>query len=480
LKPSVDETQKPIPKENLPFTSDIEKNVVWRKAVASHYFPDSYYRYEEAWYTLRHDALLFMQGLSKVLPKILTGRGFNYQSVFEGNQLLVRVAKSLKYVPSLSAEALETMGKTLSQPLKEVLKEGAPNRWSSSFQNFFFQIFQYLQERNMNTGSLAVHNFLDAVKRLPEMHAAFAQLFKEAPDYFNASELDTTEIMAYRVLADLLDAWILDPPKIPQRDILRCVRAKRERKRQEMLQRICSALATLEEEGISIILPADVYVNHPLRYLPLAFSVDDPCHPENELEVVIKALVEVKDIVDFFCLVPIHKGSRFLEGGYQINSATISQLEEGHLRNWEALVPHELPGGVLSCLPSLPFQVSARLQIRTNVFAILGGMQAFGEQKNKIETLKTSRNHFEVELYNRHKVRLHELEMKLGTSASEVKESLNAEFPSRQDDSIYKRVWCFLETVEEASQQGTIDDLLMSSGFDVEAIVDSLEQLLQQ
>jgi hypothetical protein len=318
---------------------------------------------------------------------------------------------------------------------------------------------------------------MEAVKHLPEMHEAFAQLFKEAPDYFNASELDTTEIMTYRVLADLLDAWILDPPRMQQRDILRYVRAKRERKRQEMLHRIRSALATLEEVGINIIFPADVHVNHPLLYLPLAFSVEDPSHPEKELEVVIDTLVEVKDVVDFFCLVPIHKGSRFLEGGYQISSDTISQFEEGHLRNWEALVPRELPGGVLSCLPPLPFQVSERLQIWTNVFAILSGMQAFGDQKNKIETLRTSRNHFEVELYNRHKVRLHELEMKMGTSASEVKESLNAEFPSQQDDSTYKRVWCFLETVEEASQQGTIDDLLLSSGFDVEGIVDSLEQL---
>jgi len=477
LKPSVDETHKDIPKKYLPFESDIEKNVVWRKVVASHYLPDSYYKYEEAWYTLRHNTLLFVQGLSKGLQKTLTGRKFNFQSVFDGGQLRVSVKQSLKYVPSLSAEALETIGKTLSQPLKEVLKEGALNRWHSSFQNFFSQIFQYIQERNMNAGRLVVHNFLDAVKHLPEMHEAFAQLFKEAPDYFNASELDTTEIMAYRVLADLLDAWILDPPRMQQRDILRYVRAKRERKRQEMLHRIRSALATLEEVGINIIHPADVHVNYPLRYLPLAFSVDDPSHPEKELEMVIDTLVEVKDVVDFFCLVPIHKGSRFLEGGYQISSDAISQFKEGHLRNWEALVPRELPGGVLSCLPPLPFQVSERLQIRTNVFAILGGMQAFGERKNKIETLRTSRNHFEVELYNRHKVRLHELEMKLGTSASEVKEYLNAEFVSLQDDSTYKRVWCFLETVEEASQQGTVADLLMSSGFDVEGIVDSLEQL---
>jgi hypothetical protein len=107
-------------------------------------------------------------------------------------------------------------------------------------------------------------------------------------------------------------------------------------------------------------------------------------------------------------------------------------------------------------------------------------MQAFGKQKNKIETLRTSRNNFEVELYNRHKVRLHELEMKLGTSASEVKESLNAEFPSQQNNSTYKIVMVFLEAVEKASGQNVIDDLLVSGGFNADRIVESVEQLLQQ
>ena len=70
--------------------------------------------------------------------------------------------------------------------------------------------------------------------------------------------------------------------------------------------------------------------------------------------------------------------------------------------------------------------------------------------------------------------------MKLGTSASEVKESLNAEFASQQNNSTYKTVMVFLEAVEKASGQNVIDDLLVSGGFNADRIVESVEQLLQQ
>lgn len=472
LKPSVNETHKDVLQEYLPFKSDIEKNVVWRKAVESHHLPDSYYRYEEAWYTLRRDALLFVQALSKGLQRILVGKRFNFQSVFEGGQLPVRLAESLQRVPDPPPQTPEHLKKSLRE---------APRQWSISLQNFLFQSFQYTEDMSKREiGRLAVHNFLDAVKHLPEMHGAFAEMFENAPDYFGASELNATEDKAYTVLADLLDAWILEPPKTPQRDILKYVRAKRERKRQDMLRRIQDAFAPLKENGMTILLPPDLYVRHPLRYLPLAFSVDDPCHLEDALGAVVKAIAGVKDVADFFCLVPIHQAARFLEDGYQISSNQITELEDGRLEHWEALVPHELPDGVLSCLPPLPFRPSARLQIRTNVFALLGGMQTFIEQKNRIEALKTSGNPFEVGLYNHHKARLYELEMNLGIAACKVKDYLKAEFPSRQDDSTYKIVRGFIEAVERASQQGIIDDLLVSGDFNAEEIVGSVEQLLQQ
>lgn len=472
LKPSVDDTHKDIPKENLPFESDIEKNVVWRRTVESYYLPDSYYQYEEVWHRLRHEALLFVQGISKGLQRILAGMRFDFRGVFEGGKLPVRLAESLKRIPNPPPQTPEHLKNSLNK---------APIEWSSSLGNFLFQIFQYVDDMSRREiGRLAVHNFLDVVKYLPEMHGTFAQLFEKAPDYFGVCELNAPEDKAYPVLADLLDSWILDPPKTPERDILHYLRAKRELKRQQLLCRIRAAFDPLKENGMTVILPPDVYVHHPLRYLPLAFSVQDPCHFEEALEAVIEAIAEVKDAADFFCLVPIHQGARFLEGGYQISSNQITELQNGRLEHWEALVPHELPDGVLGCLPPLPYRPSARLQIRANVLALLGQMQAFVEHKNKVEILKTSTNHFEVELYNRHRARLREIEINLGIAASEVKDRLKSEFRSRQDNSIYKAVRDFLKVVEEASQRGVIYDLLMSGEFNAKRVIDSVEQLLQQ
>lgn len=99
LKPSVDETHKDIPQENLPFKSDSQKNGVWRKIAQGHYLPDSYYRYEEAWYSLRCDALSFVQNLLQALKKVLAGKRINTQSFLEGGQLITKLQQSLKFVP---------------------------------------------------------------------------------------------------------------------------------------------------------------------------------------------------------------------------------------------------------------------------------------------------------------------------------------------------------------------------------------------
>lgn len=479
LKPSVDETNKDISKENLPFKSDTEKNVIWRKSVESHYLPDSYYRYEESWYTLRCDALRFIQGFSKGLQETMNGRKFNFKSVFKGDQLLKRLERSLKYLPYLSIDNIETIGKTLSQPLREVLKEGVPNNWSSSFRNFFFQIFQYIDDRNIRTGKLAVYNFLDATKHLRKMHFTFEQLFKNAPDYFDASKLDALEIKAYTLLADLLDAWILIPLKTPQKNILQYIKAKRERIRQEIIRRTCDALSDLKENGITIIPPTDVYVEHPFRYLPIAFSVNNPCYPEVEVTIVTKALFKVKDIVDFFCLVPICKGERFLEDGWKISLKQIPELKNGEPKHWESFVPCKFPNGVLNCLPPLPFRPLAVIQIRA-VSELPAVMPIFVQQKNKIESLKKSENHFEVELYNRHKARISKEEINFGINISEIKNYIKVEFLSLKDDSNLKTVIDFLEAVENASQKGIIDELLVSSNFNKECLKNSVEQLLER
>jgi len=472
LTPSIDDSQKNILRENLQFKSDIEKNVVWKNIVDGYYICDSYYGYEEAWYALRSDALLFVRALSKGLQSILVGKKFDFQEAFEDGKLLTRLSESLKYLPDPPKQTPEDLSKLL---------KGMPKRWSTSLQNFLYQIFEYFQDTSkQRIGRLAVHNFLDAVKSIPEMHSAFEQLFVNVPDYFDVSKLAVSEDEDYKTLALLLDVWILDPPKKPQRNIMRYIRKRREQKRQEMLSRVQGVITRLKEYDIAIVPPSDSYINHPLCYLPLAFSVKDSGHPERELGPVIGAISEIKDIADFFCLVPINQGVRFLEGGYQIGSNQITQLEEGKIINWETFMAHELPEDVLSRLPSIPFQPSVKGQIRASINSLLLGIQAFIEQNKKIETLKISGNKFEVALYNHQKSRLHEIEGDFGITASKTIDYLNAEFASMQDDPNFKTLIDYLKIIEDASQNDAIGPLFMSSDFDAEGIWSATEQLLQK
>jgi len=472
LMPSIDESQKNILKGDLQFKSDVEKNVIWKNIVDSYYISDSYYIYEKTWHDLRSNALRFVQAFSRGLQKILVGKKFDFQEAFEGGKLPARLVDSLKYLPDPPAQSPVHLSKLL---------KGTLNKWSISLQNFLSQIFEYSQDiHKQRIGRLAVHNFLSCVKYLSEMHRAFEQLFGDIPDYFEASELDISEEKEYKILADLLDVWIIDPPKTPQRNIMRYIRMRREQKRKEMLSRIQDAIAYLKESGITIISPSDAYVDHPLSYLPLAYSVEDQIHPEESLDAVIEAISKVKDMADFFCLVPIHQGVRFLDGGYQISSSQITQLENGQPINWETLVIHELPENVLSYLPAFPFRPSMKMQIRASIASLLIGMKVLIEQKNKIETLRTSENQFEVELYNRHKSRLLKINADFGIAVSKTIDYLRAEYSSLKEDINFKTLIESLKIIEEASQKEAIDAEFMSNAFDTDYVWNAAEQLLKK
>ncbi|AEB69355.1 dsDNA nuclease domain-containing protein [Methanothrix soehngenii] len=472
LTPSIDDSRKNIPKGNLPFKSDIEKNLIWKHIVDNYYLSDSYYIYEKSWYNLRNDGLCFVKAFSKGLQNILVGKKFDFQKAFDGGKLPDRLMDLLRYLPDPPSQAPVHLSKAL---------KGTTNKWSTSLQNFLLQIFEYFQDvRKQRIGRLAVHNFLCAVKYLPEMHSIFNQLFENVPDYFDVSELDISEVKNYEILADLLDVWIIEPPKTPQRNIMQYIRKRRQQKRQEMLNRIQDVNAHLKEYGMIIIPPIDAYIKHPLCYMPLAFSVKDPIYPEASLDIVIEAISDVKDIADIFYLVPIHEGVRFLEGGYQISSNQITKFNEGQLTNWEAFALQELSEDILRCLPALPFCPSVRLQIRASITSLLIGMIVFIEQKDKIETLRTSENQFEVKLYDRHKSRLIEIQADFGIAACKIMDYLKAEYSSLQEDIDFKTLIGFLKITEEASQKDSIDTLFVSGDFNAGNILNATEQLLQK
>ena len=109
----------------------------------------------------------------------------------------------------------------MKDALKKVHKD-----WALNLQVSVSQMFEFTRTHEQRVGALAVHNFTDVLRYLPSTHHALGTLFETAPDYFGMSELNQDEFRVYAVLADLLEAWIVDPPTTRQKDILSYVRGE--------------------------------------------------------------------------------------------------------------------------------------------------------------------------------------------------------------------------------------------------------------
>jgi hypothetical protein len=481
--PTWEQTKKDISKEHLPFESDAKKNALWGRTVETRYIPDSYYRFEDAWYSLRSDALEFVRSLSSAIE----GRGAGKRTALTADAI-EQLDHSLRFVPHISSENFVAIGKSLSEPLQKLLQfNSAPNEWASSFRNFFVQIIQYLNSRDETTskmddqtGRLAVFNFNDARSKLEDMHAVFKQLFREAPDYFGASYLDEDEQKAYTVLGDLLDALITNPPSVPQSNIRQYAREKRERRRDDAIRRLRRVVTGLEADGISFVFPRDIYFRHPARYIALAFSVSNIHQKEEPLLTagrVVEVLSEILDIADFFCLIPIHDGSRFQQGGYQFSSSQIREMLQGDFSGWETFVPHDLPDGVMRCLPSLPMVPSGKLQLRAEVTTILAELEALTNWREEIEQLNLWESNFEKQLYDKYMGRLLHAERELGIAAGKVKEWLIADPTVDTETDLYTRLIEILEAIEAAAKRGDLHQLSTSNNH-IHHAADIVESLI--
>jgi hypothetical protein len=181
----------------------------------------------------------------------------------------------------------------------------------------------------------------------------------------------------------------------------------------------------LQEYGIDTIMPNYLFEEYPNTYLPMAFSVIDPCcHLEQELVIVLKVLREiVKDTIDFFYLIPTFQEKRFIDGGYRFHYSFLDRLEN-RLENrenieWEFFVPSSIPEKVLGLLPEIFFQESKRLQLKQNFYSLIKSIEFIAEKFKYIQKLKTSPTQFETELYNQY-------ELKINSFLKEYKQAIKS------------------------------------------------------
>lgn len=336
--PANDYSRNNIPKENLPIKSNVQKNILWDTIVESHYCVTSLYEYEKKWFDFRVDALKFIGIISKLIRTLVEIKSKPYSighdERTELNELIGRMINFLNNYPIISNELKGNFSEDLWNQLTD--EKSCSKKLHIGFKNFFQMIINYIDNKDVRTGRLLVHNFLESKKNLGGMQKTFELFFNHFQDYFAARSLNEKELEAYDLLADLLNLWIIETLKIKTKNALSHIKQMKKLRQKKLIHRLNEAFSSLKSTGLDIIISENIYVDHPLKYLILAFSVKDPRHIERELIIIFESLLELKEIADFFYLVPLYEKSLFCSGGYKINTNQVadllSQLKEGTIK----------------------------------------------------------------------------------------------------------------------------------------------------
>jgi len=470
LKPSVDETIKNIPQENLPFSTDVDKNVVWRLAGEKTYLPDSYYVFQREWYTLRSNQLKFIKGLNRGFKKILCSKAFDFNKEFNGRDIMAEINRAFTYLPDLPFHT--------SKDLVDLFKEGV-TPLVRSFNNFVNQFFQYLKDRSdAQVAGLILGNYNDALKHLPEMQDAFKSLFKHIPDYFNAQKLDSREIKEFTAFKELLDFWIEGIPQKPPNDVLQLLKARKAKKRQTTINSLKTSLKSIDNSGRSLIYPSDTFIDYPLRYLPIAYSVDDPINYQDPLIDIAQCLSEVSEISDYYCLIPVHSGKRFLQDGLQLSTATISNIANDNLPEWERISPIKFKEGILDLLPQIPFEISNRLEVFGGLLQLIGYIDTFSELNEKMNRYFAIVNNFKRKDQESSNIKIQVIASELLAVISKLKVLIHEEFKINTEDKYYLEVNSFLSRMETELQKEMFLNAISKAEFNTQKIEYSIQQLM--
>lgn len=472
LTPSVDDSQKNMPRENLHIESDINKNVVWSKIVENYYLPDSYYKYQMSWYNLRKDVLVYFSDFSQGLKGLLEGKENVLKESVTDGKLSAKIFSQLTIKPDPPQQT--------SKHLCDLHREG-PARWASHLENFFSFLFRYFNGSNdKDTKRFIVHNFKESLKHLLVVHESFKNFFKISPDYFDAASLESEEKKKYDLFADLLDIWLINPINQFQKNMLAYIKGIKDRKRELMIKNVKEALRPLDDIGVEVILPFDSYYNHPLRYFPIAYSVLKPTEAFEEMYQLLLELKSVKEVAQFFWIIPIHKGHRFGNEGYCLSSNRLDELCEGNTDNWESLVPRKVPNEILSLLPAIPLKVDNKLKIRNEIYGLVGAIPMLITINSYAQRLIGSQNPYEKKLYNKYRVKLVNAVEELVKASSKIETEFEREFPQKSKTFEYQTIIQFIQKIRCSHEQDSFVNFLDEIQSNGEEITESVDHLLDE
>lgn len=423
--------------------------------VDARYRADSYYEFQRAWHVARTDVVELLKVFTKELRKYLQNEPCDFAKVDEARP---RVISLLERLPQLPSQYPKNLREALNSKI---------NRWATSIQNFVRQ----MADTDEDGRRLAVFNFSEAHKQLDDLWGASSSLLAHSPDYFGIKELAPAEDRSYRHIGELLDVW-LDPPHLGQRDIVKYARQRQSERNERIARRVRAAVESVEANDLSVVLPSSGYVEHPLRYYPMAFSVEDACRPELTLLKMLIALEPVRDVTDYFCLMPTCGGCRIGDWGYMVSSSQLERIANDEEPSWVTFAAQELPSRALAALPEMSVSVPIKLNARGQLLGLFATVDWMQRLATELQIIPVKGTRYDEELRRKWTDYLEQRCGEVTALIDDVQHVVGAVGSCETD--AYRQLTSLLDHIRANMLPGTFEHIALPDDFEIEQMVDDL------
>jgi hypothetical protein len=393
LRPSVDASQKAIPAANLAFFSDVERNKVWIRHVATAFLPDGYYRLQEAWVRCRQLINRFLRDLTTVFEARM-----RTQPVTVPFEYVDELGRTLKLVPRLLDFAKYGPGPPtgLEGPAK-----GA-DAWVADHFAAARQVLAYAEEFDVGKGKLALESMRRAKKGLSQVHEAFSLVCGTlSPDYFGMLGLAEEEVTVHARAFDAFDGWLAGVRLSATDSISRAVARRRDDRAISGMDALRRNLREICPEA-KARCAARLVVEDNFRYAGVCVEL---AREEELLEALLYGLKLAsvsEDETDFFCVLPLFQGMRVAEGCYQFSIGRAQELLDSSEPSqfWESFVLLRIPAGVAAEFASIPIRTPPALKAQ-GALGVIGMLETLIRASELASTFRSAENAWEREAHER-------------------------------------------------------------------------------
>ncbi|MCK5072712.1 MAG: hypothetical protein KAQ98_04745 [Bacteriovoracaceae bacterium] len=417
IEPSVDDSDKSIPYENMPFESDIQKNVIFRETVEAEYLPETFFEFHDKWHKLRKLALDVLKTLRQFLMLSFLGKTLSKNELASFEERYQLFLDAHKNAPNLPLSA--------TQELKDVFKE-AQEKWATPTQNFCRLFINSASTGFKDSGPIVLSNIQNASNGLHAMDLLGDKLEKENGISLRAVARNISdEKDVYSSICDLVDCKFNFPPPFQTGDVTSYAKQKKHQMWKDKLSKLEKVQNDLLEKDIRTELPSGIFVEDLLSYIGIIVHVSDSYECLKDLKVVAAVLNSNADLATYFFLIPVYDGATLNNMGFRVSANNLKDWSNENIDTWESYAPMPVNSEVLELLPCYP--AKDWTDVQTLEEGMIFQVQSYIKLWQMIGPFSDCTDKYEARLFETFKPMLRQVLDEFQAIASKITEQLSSE-----------------------------------------------------